>query len=51
MVIESIKVVSKEIGIPSGLKELGVKEEDIRTLVKNALKDALCILFCARTPL
>lgn len=40
MVIESIKALSKEIGIPSGLKELGVKEEDIRTLAENALKDA-----------
>ena len=50
MVIESIKVVSKEIGIPSGLKELGVKEEDIRTLVKNALKDA-CVFYSVPEPL
>lgn len=40
MVIESIKALSKEIGIPAGLKELGVKDEDIRTLAENALKDA-----------
>ncbi|GAV23016.1 L-threonine dehydrogenase [Carboxydothermus pertinax] len=39
-VLEAIKALSKEIGIPSGLKELGVKEEDIKTLSENALKDA-----------
>lgn len=39
MVIESIKVLLKEIGILFGLKELGVKEEDIRILVENVLKD------------
>ncbi|GAV26096.1 alcohol dehydrogenase [Carboxydothermus islandicus] len=39
-VIEAIKTLSREIGIPSGLKELGVKEEDLKTLAENALKDA-----------
>jgi alcohol dehydrogenase len=39
-VIEEIKKLSKEVGIPSGLKELGAKEEDIKTLSENALKDA-----------
>lgn len=39
-VIEAIQNLSREIGIPSGLKELGAKEEDIKTLAENALKDA-----------
>ena len=38
--IEAIKDLSKSIGIPSGLKELGVKEEDFDVLAENALKDA-----------
>ena len=40
MVIEGIKDLSTGIGIPAGLKELGAKDEDIRTLAENALKDA-----------
>lgn len=38
--IEAIKELSKSIGIPSGLKELGAKEEDFDILATNALKDA-----------
>ncbi|AZR74925.1 L-threonine dehydrogenase [Anoxybacter fermentans] len=38
--IEAIVKLASDIGIPSGLKELGVKEEDIKTLSENALKDA-----------
>ena len=38
--IEAIKRLSKDVGIPSGLKELGVKEEDLPILAENALKDA-----------
>ena len=38
--IETIKELSKSIGIPSGLKELGAKEEDFDILATNALKDA-----------
>lgn len=38
--IEAIKDLSKSIGIPSGLKELGTKEEDFSILAENALKDA-----------
>ena len=38
--IEAIKDLSKSIGIPSGLKELGAKEEDFDVLAENALKDA-----------
>ncbi|WP_320046062.1 iron-containing alcohol dehydrogenase [uncultured Ilyobacter sp.] len=37
--IFAIQRLSKDIGIPSGLKELGVKEEDFSTLADNALKD------------
>ncbi len=38
--IEAIKKLSKDVGIPSGLKELGVKEEDFKTMAENALLDA-----------
>ena len=38
--IEAIKKLSVDIGIPSGIKELGAKEEDFDTLAGNALKDA-----------
>ncbi len=40
LAMESIKRLSEDVGIPSGLKELGVKEEDLPTLADNALKDA-----------
>ncbi|WP_305813600.1 L-threonine dehydrogenase [Photobacterium leiognathi] len=38
--IKAIVALSKDVGIPSGLKELGAKEEDIALLADNALKDA-----------
>lgn len=38
--IKAIKDLSKSIGIPSGLKELGAKVEDFNKLAENALKDA-----------
>ena len=38
--IEEIKKLSKAVGIPAGLKDLNVKEEDFETLAKNALVDA-----------
>lgn len=41
--IEEIRKMAKDVGIPAGLKELGVKEEDFRTLAENALKDACAI--------
>ena len=40
---EALKEISKlsaDIGIPSGLIELGVKEEHLDKLAENALKDA-----------
>jgi len=40
LALESIKRLSKDVGIPAGLKELGVKEKDFPTLADNALKDA-----------
>ncbi|MCT6517088.1 MULTISPECIES: L-threonine dehydrogenase [Enterobacterales] len=41
--IEEIRKLAKDVGIPAGLKELGVKEEDFKTLAENALKDACAI--------
>lgn len=38
--IVAIKELSKSIGIPTGLKELGVDSESFELLAENALKDA-----------
>jgi alcohol dehydrogenase len=38
--LDAIKTLSKDIGIPSGLKELGVKEADLKIMAENAQKDA-----------
>jgi len=38
--LNEIRKLSKDVNIPSGLKELKVKEEDIPTLSTNAMKDA-----------
>jgi alcohol dehydrogenase len=37
--ISAIKALSKSVGIPTGLAELGVKEEDFEEMGKNALLD------------
>ena len=47
--IESIKTLSKDVGIPSGLTELGVKEQDLKIMAENAQKDA-CGLTNPRCP-
>jgi alcohol dehydrogenase len=38
--IAAIRRLSAEVGIPAGLRELGVKPADIPTLAANALVDA-----------
>jgi alcohol dehydrogenase len=38
--ITAIRKLSADVGIPSGLVELGVKADDIPTLAANAMKDA-----------
>jgi alcohol dehydrogenase len=38
--LQAIRTLSADIGIPAGLAELGVKEQDIPLLAENALKDA-----------
>ncbi len=38
--LEAIRILSKKIDIPTGLSELGAKEEDLKILATNALKDA-----------
>jgi alcohol dehydrogenase class IV len=38
--LEAIKKLSADVGIPSGLKELGVKEKDLKIMAENAQKDA-----------
>ncbi len=47
--LEAIKDLSRDVGIPSGLKELGVKEKDLRVMAENAQKDA-CGLTNPRCP-
>lgn len=41
--IDAIRALSKDVGIPSGLTELGVKEVDLAIMAENAQKDA-CML-------
>lgn len=36
----AIRRLSRDIGIPKGLEELGVKEKDLETMARNAQKDA-----------
>jgi len=38
--IEAIRNLAQQVNIPAGLRDLGVKEEDIPLLATNALKDA-----------
>ncbi|SPF46999.1 Fe-containing alcohol dehydrogenase [Syntrophobacter sp. SbD1] len=38
--LQAIMVLSRDVGIPSGLKGLGVKEQDLRVMAENAQKDA-----------
>ncbi len=38
--LSAIKQLSKDVGIPAGLEDLGAKSEDIPLLAENALKDA-----------
>ena len=38
--IDAIRRLSEDVGIPSGLSQLGVKEEDLKTMAENAMKDA-----------
>ncbi|MBC2856748.1 iron-containing alcohol dehydrogenase [Cetobacterium sp. 2A] len=37
--VEAIKTLSKDVGIPSGIAQLGAKESDFNELATNALKD------------
>jgi alcohol dehydrogenase len=46
--IAAIRELSASIGIPAGLKELNVKEADLKTMAENAQKDA-CMLTNPRT--
>ncbi|MBM3890206.1 MAG: iron-containing alcohol dehydrogenase, partial [Verrucomicrobia bacterium] len=38
--LEAIKQLSADVGIPAGLRELGVKEKDMPLMAENAMKDA-----------
>lgn len=43
LAISAIKDLSKDVNIPQSLAELGVKDEDIETMVGNAQKDVCCL--------
>jgi len=43
LAIDAIEALSADVGIPRSLSELGVKEEDIPTMVANAQKDVCCL--------
>ena len=47
--LDAIQTLSADVGIPAGLKELGVKEDDLKTMAENAQKDA-CGLTNPRCP-
>lgn len=47
--LDAIVTLSSDVGIPSGLKELGVREDDLRIMAENAQKDA-CGLTNPRCP-
>ena len=49
LALSAIKTLSTDVGIPSGLQELGVKEQDLPTMAENAQKDA-CGLTNPRCP-
>lgn len=38
--VEAVKQLSKDVGIPETLKEIGVKEEDLHALAESAFADA-----------
>lgn len=38
-VVEAIKILSRKIGIPNSLQEIGIKEEDLEILAKKAIQD------------
>ncbi|WP_068312473.1 L-threonine dehydrogenase [Polycladidibacter hongkongensis] len=46
----AIRQLSQDVGIPAGLRELDVKEDDLPTLAKNAMMDA-CGLTNPKQPL
>lgn len=41
--IFAIRRISRQVGIPSSLKELGVKPEDFGIMAENAMKDVCCL--------
>jgi alcohol dehydrogenase len=47
--LDAIQTLSTDIGIPAGLDQLGVKEEDLKIMAENAQKDA-CGLTNPRCP-
>ena len=38
--IDAVKKLSEDVGIPKTLREIGVKEEDLKALAESAMADA-----------
>ena len=41
--IQAIRTISRQVGIPTDLKQLGVKPEDFGIMAENAMKDVCCL--------
>ena len=41
--IQAIRTISRQVGIPSDLKQLGVKPEDFEIMAENSMKDVCCL--------
>ena len=41
--IQAIRTISRQVGTPASLKELGVKPEDFGIMAENAMKDVCCL--------
>ena len=48
--IAAVKRLSQRLGIPSNLKELGVKPEDFAMMAENAMKDVCSLTNHAQPP-
>ena len=48
-VADRVERLAQEVGVPRGLRELGVREQDLSRLASGALRDA-CMSTNPRTP-
>ena len=48
LAVDAMRELAEDVGIPSGLAQMGVKEEDFEVMAENAMKD-VCSLTNPRT--